>query len=344
MAIDDDTRGVNSTADAALASIALCTYNGARFLSQQLDSLIAQTWPNIEIVVVDDCSTDDTLAILDRYARLDPRIRVAINERNVGFARNFELALQLCQGVYVAPCDQDDIWLPDKISTLVAAIGSCSLAYCDSTLVNECGEPTGYRMSQIVPMLTTDDPAAFAFGNCVSGHAMLFRRDLLERALPAPQGFFYDWWIAAVAASVGGVVSCERSLVFYRQHGGNVTDARLAEMVEEAGIVAQRKERAGRNRPRGHKLRYLRETEQRLASLARLPGRHQSFIERLHRLWRAREQQWISPRLGYFMARHRDRLLAITTLPARKRKRFCRQFFWGVQLKRLTDQDAYAQG
>ena len=119
-------------------------------------------------------------------------------------------------------------------------------------------------------MLTTDDPVAFAFGNRVSGHAMLFRRELLERALPAPLGFFYDWWIAAVAASVGGVVSCERSLVLYRQPGGNVTDARLAEMVEEAGIVAQRRSGAGRDRSRGHKLLYLRETEQRLASLARL--------------------------------------------------------------------------
>jgi Glycosyl transferase family 2 len=339
-----DEIGTGSHPVAPLVSIALCTYNGARFLSQQLDSLIAQTYPNIEIVVVDDCSTDDTLAVLDRHARLDPRIRITVNERNVGFARNFEHALHQCRGVYIAPCDQDDVWLPDKISTLVAAIGSGSLAYCDSTLINERGEPTGYRMSEIVPMLTTDDPVAFAFGNCVSGHAMLFRRELLERALPAPQGFFYDWWIAAVAASVGGVVSCGRSLVLYRQHGGNVTDARLAEMVEEAGLVAQRRSGAGRDRSRGHKLLYLRETEQRLASLARLPGRHQSFTEKLHRLWSAREKQWFSPTLGCFMARHRDRLLAITTLSARKKKRYCRQFFWGVQLKRLTDEDAYAQG
>jgi Glycosyl transferase family 2 len=339
-----DNRRVHSTADPALVSIALCTYNGARFLSQQLDSLIAQTYPNIEIVVVDDCSTDDTLAVLNRYARLDPRIRITVNERNVGFARNFERVLHQCRGVYVAPCDQDDVWLPDKISTLAVAIGDSSLAYCDSTLINERGEPAGYRMSEIVPMLTTDDPVVFAFGNCVSGHAMLFRRDLLERALPAPQCFFYDWWIAAVAASAGGVVSCRRSLVLYRQHGGNVTDARLAEMVEEARLVAQRERSARRDRPRGRMLAHLRETEQRLAALARLPGRHQSFIARLHRLWCARERQWISPALGCFMARHRDRLLAITALSARKRKRYCRQFFWGVQLKRLTDQEAYAQG
>jgi len=338
-----DSSSAGSSAASPLVSIALCTYNGGRFLAEQLDSLLRQTHTDLEIVVVDDCSTDDTLAILHRYARLDSRMRVTVNERNVGFARNFERVLHQCRGAFVAPCDQDDIWLPDKISTLVAAIGSCSLAYCDSTLVDERGEPAGYRMSQVVPMLTTDDPVVFAFGNCVSGHAMLFRRDLLERALPAPQGFFYDWWIAAVAASAGGVVSCERSLVLYRQHGGNVTDARLAEMAAEAGIVAPRQTNARRVQARGHKLLYLRETEQRLASLARLPGRHQSFIEKLHRLWRAREQQWISPTLGCFMARHRDRLLAITTLSARRRKRYCRQFFWGVQLKRLTDQDAYAQ-
>jgi glycosyltransferase involved in cell wall biosynthesis len=319
--------------------VALCTYNGSRFLPQQLDSLLAQTYPNLEIVANDDCSSDDTLAILERYARLDPRIDVAANSENLGFPLNFERALRRCRGVYVAPCDQDDVWLPEKIDALVEIIGEHSLAYCDSSLVDENGRPLGYRMSQVAPPLSMDDPAPFAFGNCVSGHAMLFARELLERALPAPSVFFYDWWIAAVAASAGGLAYCERPLVLYRQHGRNVTDARLGEMLAEAGLPAGSEPKARRRQ--GDRLRHLRETEQRLASLARLPGRHQPFIARLHGLWRARETQWLSPSLGILMVRHRDRLLATTSLTGKRKRRYCRQFFLGLKLKRATNRQAY---
>lgn len=330
-----------AAANCPLVSIALCTYNGGRRLSQQLDSLIVQTYPNLEIVVSDDGSTDDTLAILARYAQLDPRIRVAANAANVGLTANFERAMRLCRGVYIAPCDQDDVWLPEKVAVLVGAIGGSSLVYCDSTLVDDRGESVGIRMSQVVPMLSTDDPAPFAFGNCVSGHAMLFNRELLAWALPTPSAFFYDWWIAAVAASAKGIVFCNQSLVLYRQHGGNVTDMRLGEMLQEAGL--RDSARIKPSQPRGHKLRYVHETRQRLEALARLPGRRQKFILELLSLWRARERQWLSPALGALMMRNRDRLLAATTLSARRKKRYCRELFLGLRLRRLLEEHAYAQ-
>jgi glycosyltransferase involved in cell wall biosynthesis len=318
-----------------LVSIALCTYNGERFLPQQLDSLLAQTHANLEIVASDDGSSDATPSLLERYARADRRIRVVANAENLGFAGNFARALSLCRGEYIAPCDQDDVWSPDKIAALLAVIGERALAYCDSTLVDEQGAPAGYRMSQIVPMLSTDDPAPFAFGNCVSGHAMLFRKDLLARALPTPPAFFYDWWIAAVAATAGGVVFCERSLVMYRQHGGNITRGRLTEMVHEAGLAARAAVRP--EQVQGARLRYLDETEQRLAALAHLPGQHQSFVVKLHELWRARKTQWLSPALGALMLHHGERLLAATNLTGKKRRRYCRQFFWGLKSKRLMN-------
>jgi hypothetical protein len=323
---------------APLVSIALCTYNGERFLPQQLDSLLSQTHANLEIVASDDGSTDATPSLLERYAQADRRIRVVANAENLGFAGNFARALSLCRGDYIAPCDQDDVWLPEKISALLAAIGERALAYCDSTLVNEEGAAAGLRMSQVIPMLSTDDPAPFAFGNCVSGHAMLFRKDLLARGLPTPPAFFYDWWIAAVAAAAGGVVFCDRSLVMYRQHGGNITSGRLAEMVQEAGLAprAVRPERV-----QGGKLLYLRETEQRLAALAQLPGEHRPFVAKLHGLWRARETQWLSPALGVLMLHHGARLLAATNLKGKKRKRYCREFFWGLKSRRLLNSRAY---
>lgn len=336
--------------DGPLVSVVLCTYNGGRFLAEQLDSLLAQTWPHLEVVAVDDASTDDSVAILRRYADRDPRIRIVVNTQNLGFARNFAQALPLGRGPLIAPCDQDDIWHPDKLAALVATVAGHSAAYCDSELVDEKGAALKQRMSQIVPMRTLSDPLPFAFGNCVSGHALLFERALLERALPIPEAFFHDWWLATVAATAKGIVFCERVLVEYRQHGRNVTDERLATMRIEAGLgtVANsgdtqvvRRSVSGVRRVPGHRLRYLRETEERLAAIARLPGRHQAFAAELLRLWRSRETQWVSFSLWRTMSRHRDRLLELTGMSPRKRKLYCRELLAGVRAKRLTHRSAY---
>ncbi len=346
------TMGPGACSDAAkppLVSIVLCTYNGSRFLAAQLDSLLAQTYRNIEIVAVDDASADDSVAVLNRYAERDARIRVVVNSANLGFARNFESSLERSRGEFIAPCDQDDIWLPDKITALMAAIDGHSMAYCDSTLVDAQGTPCGYRMSQVLPMRSIDDPLPFAFGNCVSGHAMLFRRSLLERALPVPAGFFYDWWLAAVAAATEGVAFCDRSLVLYRQHGANVTETRMAQMLVEAGLSGSNaqgspdQEKAARDtRQQGSRLRYLRETEQRLGAIGRMSGRHQPFALELQRLWHARESQWLSLALWKMMTGNRERLLSLTGMSARKKARYCADFLWGLRTKRLTRKRAYA--
>ena len=336
-----------------LVSIVLCTYNGSRFLAEQLDSLLAQSYPDIEIVAVDDNSADDTVAILTRYAEQDSRIRVVVNPVNLGFARNFESSFKLSRGAFIAPCDQDDIWLPEKVSALLVAIEGHAMAYCDSTLIGEVATASGHRMSQVVPMRSMDDPLPFAFGNCVSGHAMLFRRALLELAMPVPQGFFYDWWLAAVASAKGGVRYCDRSLVLYRQHGNNVTDTRLAQMLIEAGLsgvptsevkAVPRKpvpDAVQPDRKRDRKLQYLRETEQRLKSLGELPGPHQPFTAELLRLWRARESQWISVALWRAMTSNQDRLLALTSMSGRKKARYCADFLWGLRAQRLNPKRAH---
>jgi len=106
--------------DAALASIAMCTYNGEKYLREQLDSLVAQDYPNLEIVIVDDCSTDSTPQLLEEYAGQHPNFTIHQNEQNMGFRRNFEKALKLCSGEIISLCDQDDIWFPNKISALGA--------------------------------------------------------------------------------------------------------------------------------------------------------------------------------------------------------------------------------
>ena len=188
-----------------LISVALCTYDGERFLRPQLDSLLGQDHEALEVVAVDDASLDGTWAILEAYAARDPRLRVFRNPENLGFRRNFERAMGLCRGELIAPSDQDDVWRSEKLRRLSAALGNAAAIYCDSELIDAQGQPLGRRLSQLLPMGPIDDPATLLFDNCVSGHALLFRRSLLERALPVPEGVFHDWWLAFVAAGAGGV-------------------------------------------------------------------------------------------------------------------------------------------
>ena len=202
----------------ALISIALCTYNGAPYLREQLDSLLSQRDVVFEIVAVDDGSSDQTRAILREYAAHDPRIRCFDNACNIGPTASFERAMSLALGEFIAPCDQDDIWHPDKLSRLLAAIGQCDAAYCDSGYVDAQGLASGRRISSQMEMLSGRNPVAFLFTNSVSGHAMLLRRVLFEKAGPFPANAYHDWWMALCAAGRNGVLYLDESLVSFRRH------------------------------------------------------------------------------------------------------------------------------
>lgn len=207
-----------------LVSIALCTYNGAKYLTQQLDSLVNQTYPAIEIVAVDDCSTDETFAILIGYAIKYPQFKIYKNEENLGFTGNFERAVKLCSGELIALCDQDDTWLPEKIELQVKAMADNILVYHDSEFVDERGAPMNKKMSDIMNFYRGDEPEAFLFFNCVSGHAVLMKRELIDYALPLKKGFFHDWWLAYVATNVGKIDFIPQCLVQYRQHDKSDTN------------------------------------------------------------------------------------------------------------------------
>ena len=207
-----------------LVSICLCVYNGEKYLAKQLESLSNQTHRNVEIIIIDDCSVDESLEIAIRHSLQDTRIRIIKNEVNLGYVRNFEKAFSLSVGQYIAPCDQDDVWMPEKLEALVRAIGNSSAVYCDSKLVDAEGSDLGVNISDGRNMYRGNNPWVFVFGNCVSGHALMFNRDLLKALLPFPNIRFHDWWIAFVAASANGIEYVPRALVEYRQHTGSVCD------------------------------------------------------------------------------------------------------------------------
>ena len=166
-------------------------------------------------------------------------------------------------------------------------------------------------------MLAGAHPLAFVFGNCVSGHAALLRRSLLGAALPMPAGLYYDEWLAFVASSVGTLCYVDEALVQFRQHESNLS----------------RFTGTGDGR-RGSPLEMHASKSPKLAAVASFASPHQPVIARLHRLWQAREHEWLSPALMALMFRHHHEL----TLPDPRLNRkpawqYAGKFMWGMRTK-----------
>lgn len=208
-----------------MVSVAMCTYNGEAFLKKQLDSIVNQTYPHIELIVCDDGSTDSTIDILEEYKRESERPMLIVNNlNNLGYYRNFEKAISLCNGYYIALADQDDIWHTNKLKHLVLEIDDNELIYCNSEVINEHGEDQNIFLSELFNFTRGSESKSLLFNNCVSAHAMLFKKELLQFALPFPDFKFHDWWIAYVAMSVGKIEYTDEVLVKYRVHNSNNTD------------------------------------------------------------------------------------------------------------------------
>ena len=207
-----------------LVSIALCTFNGERHLAEQLQSIVNQSYTNIEVLVSDDDSSDDTLSILKSFASSYPFIKIQKNPNRLGYVKNYESVIRRCEGKYIALADQDDIWDLDKIKIQVENIGNNVLIYHDSALINDNGEPLNIHISNLYNMYQGNDAIPFYLVNCISGHSILFERKLIDEFLPIPNQFYHDWWIALFAADNGGITYYPSPLVQYRQHGASSTD------------------------------------------------------------------------------------------------------------------------
>lgn len=211
-------------------SVALCTYNGGRYLEAQLDSILAQTRQPAELVVCDDCSADDTLAILERFRQRAPfPIHIESNAETLGSTRNFEKAIRLCTGSLIATCDQDDVWYPEKLASNEAALiadPTRGLAFSDAEVVDEALGPMGHTMWQSIEFGRLDrrrvrDGKAFEVllrRWLVTGATMMFRSDFLPCVLPVPANWIHDGWIAFIIGAMAPVGLIERPLVKYRQH------------------------------------------------------------------------------------------------------------------------------
>ncbi|MBX9779716.1 MAG: glycosyltransferase family 2 protein [Chitinophagaceae bacterium] len=208
--------------DYPLISVVVATYNGAKFIGAQLDSIITQTYPNIEIIIVDDNSTDETQQILHQYAATYENIKVHINATNLGYVKNFEKGMVLATGDFIAPSDQDDIWLPEKLSTLMHERGDHVIVYCNSILIDEQNNKIGKKLSDIKRLISYDNPIMFAVGNAAPGHAMLIKKELITKTIPFPTMIPHDYALGYMACFFGGLKYVDQPLVLYRQHQNNV--------------------------------------------------------------------------------------------------------------------------
>ncbi len=203
-------------------SIALCTYNGERYLKEQLESILNQDYVNInEIVCVDDRSTDKTWDILNEYANKYSIFKIIKNDTNLGFIKNYEKSIALTTNDLIAISDQDDIWYSAKITKLVGSIGNDLMIYSDNEFIDADGKSLGIRFSDKRNLATCTSCLNFALFNGISGHTAMINRQLLQHALPFPSDIHYDWWLGFCAAQHAEIKFIDEPLVGYRQHVSN---------------------------------------------------------------------------------------------------------------------------
>ncbi|MBS1509644.1 MAG: glycosyltransferase family 2 protein [Bacteroidetes bacterium] len=206
---------------ASLVSVAMATYNGERFIARQLESIINQTHTNIEIVITDDASADNTVAIIKNYQQQYPFIKLFVNPVNSGVTKTFEHSFRQCTGAFIAISDQDDIWELNKIEILLQQLGNEDAIYSNSALIDHNGASLHKEFKSLMNLQSYYDGAPFLMGNCVPGHTILMRADFLKNILPLPAEVMFDRWISFCAAANNGIKYVDMPLVQYRQHDNN---------------------------------------------------------------------------------------------------------------------------
>jgi hypothetical protein len=221
-------------------SVALCTYNGAAYLREQLESILNQTVRPAQLVISDDGSTDATVSVihdvLSSWREANPQLVLESillqNAAPLGVTANFEQALAACTGDLVALSDQDDLWPAGRLERMRAEFAGrpgLLLLHSDARLVDAGGEPLNQSLLDTLFVSVADRAAvhegravdALLRRNIVTGATMMLRRSLLQVARPFPAAWVHDEWLAMVAAITGEVDLLEEPLTDYRQHGGN---------------------------------------------------------------------------------------------------------------------------
>ncbi|HQY88546.1 MAG TPA: glycosyltransferase family 2 protein [Tepidisphaeraceae bacterium] len=211
-------------------SIALCTYNGAAHLREQLDSLANQSRLPDEIVVNDDASTDNTFDVVQSFKQSTSiPIHFDRNDSQLNVTKNFERAFARCTGDLILPCDQDDYWRPQRIEKQIRAFErdpSVTFSLVQSELADQRLDPLGktvfdeqrFGRALQLRLARGEGFEALIRHTIAPGHASAFRSSLRDVLLPIPMTCIYDQWLSLVASMLGRTSFIDERLVLYRQH------------------------------------------------------------------------------------------------------------------------------
>jgi glycosyltransferase involved in cell wall biosynthesis len=249
-------------------SVALATYNGEKFIGEQLESILNQSLLPREIVISDDASTDGTLAIIEKMLgdfekkhgnMSNISVHIIAGKENIGVVQNFNRALAHSSMPLIALCDQDDIWLPNKLDVLsqhMAQNPHLRLLHSNAVLVDETGTPewaTLFDVLRINQSELRDERTGMAYRallrrNTITGAGTMIRKDLLALAAPFPTTWLHDEWLGIVAALRSELAVLEDPLFFYRQHPSNQVGAQRRSLKDALRLTTgSQSERSRRN-------------------------------------------------------------------------------------------------
>ena len=219
-------------------SVAMCTYNGAQYIVEQLESMAAQTLLPAHIVISDDGSTDGTIALLKQtWERLSEhsselqkvQLTILVNKSSLGVTKNFEQAIVATTTPYIFLADQDDLWFPTRLEVETAQLkAGAGFVFGDAQLISSSGEPLGHSLFEALALkssersgIMTDPVSVLIKRNIVTGATAAFTRSVFEKAAPFPEGWVHDEWLAMVAALTGDKFAVTEAMIGYRQHDAN---------------------------------------------------------------------------------------------------------------------------
>ena len=226
-------------------SVALCTFNGARYLPSQLRSISLQSQPPDEVVVADDNSRDESIKLVESFSKTaDFEVRIHRNNTTVGSTKNFERAIRLCRGELIFLADQDDVWHTKKIQKVGKVFSESpevGATFTDAELVAEDLTPLHLRLWRAKRFgrcaqreIVSGQPLKVLLKhNVVTGATMAFRSRFKELVLPIPEVWIHDAWIALLIACVARLLPISEPLIEYRQQPDQLIGARIPSFAEQ---------------------------------------------------------------------------------------------------------------
>ncbi len=217
-----------------MVSVLLASYNGEKYIREQMDSILNQTFQNLNIVVSDDLSTDKTPALVREYEEQYPdRIKILKHEERSGSAQNnFFRLLSAVSDQYIMLCDQDDVWLPHKVEITLKEMkrleARCKrdiplLVHSDLSVTDETGRIIHKSMAEYQKIAVWDNRLSHCLvENNITGNTVMINRAFLSLLTHKPEDcMMHDWWLGLLASCFGEISYIDRPLVLYRQHGSN---------------------------------------------------------------------------------------------------------------------------